>query len=383
MPTTQSSTPAFRIPLTRPLITDAIKARVCETLDSGWITEGPVTAALEARFAQYIAGPDAVPAGRCRAIATTSCTTGLETALRAIDIRPGDEVIVPDYTYPCTAGVVALLGATAVIVDVTRDTMLIDYDQVDAAVTDRTRAIIPVSIFGNPLDYTRLNATAERHDLRIVEDAACSVGSAWNGERVGMHADITVFSLHPRKTLTTGEGGMITTGSAEIETWMRSYKNFGMDKASGGWSFDMLGTNYKLSDILAAVGLAMFDDLDDLLARRAEIAEAYRARLTGARGIDIPAITPGGVHAWQSFPVFVADRDAVKEGLRIEGINAQIGTHALHLHRAFQDTPLVRFPQEPVQARYAYEHCLVLPMYHAMTESELDEVAEKLMRLVG
>ena len=199
---------------------------------------------------------------------------------------------------------------------------------------------------------------------------------------VGTHADISVFSLHPRKTLTTGEGGMITTDRDDRAAWIRSFKNFGMDKTAAGWSFEILGTNYKLSDILSAVGLAMMDDLAELLAKRDAIARGYIARLADHPNVVVPAITPKGGHSWQSCPVYVDDRDAVKEGLRVCGINAQIGTHALHQHRAFRDSALCRIPAEPVNSRYAYDHCLVLPMYHDMTEAEIDEVVTELTRLV-
>ena len=368
-----TGTSTFRIPLTRPHITDAIKAKVCATLDSGWITEGSVTHAFEERFAAFV--------GSRHAIAVTSCTTGLEVALRAAGVGPGDEVIVPDYTFPATASVVTLVGATAVIVDVERDTMLVDADRLEAAISERTKAIIPVSMFGNPLDWDRLSAIRERHGLVMIEDAACSVGSRFGGALTGTLADISVFSFHPRKTLTTGEGGMITTDRDDWVDWMRSFKDFGIDKCGGGESFNIIGTNYKLSDILAAVGLGMMEDLDELLERRASIARAYTERLSGREPIRLPSITPNGEHSWQSYPIFVPDRNAVKEGLREVGIHSQIGTHALHMHPAFAESCLCQIPEEPASSRYVFEHCLVLPMYHSMSGTEIDEVVSELLRI--
>ncbi len=234
------------IPLTRPYITDEVKAKVCAVLDSGYLTEGPVTAEFEAAVRRYV--------GCAHALAVTSCTTGLELALRALLIGPGDEVIVPDYTYPATADAVAIVGATPVIVDVSPDTMLIDYHRVEAAMSARTRAVLPVSGFGNPLDYDRLEAIKKRHGVYLVEDAACSIGAEFKGRKVGSLADISVFSFHPRKFITTGEGGMVTTDNPVWAEWMVSYKHFGMtaDASRRLTRFGRIGSNYKMSNILAS-----------------------------------------------------------------------------------------------------------------------------------
>ena len=209
-----------KIPLTKPYITEEVKAGVCEVLDSGYLTEGPVTRALEDAIREFT--------GCSYAVAVCNCTVGLEMGLRAMGIGPGDEVIVPDYTYPATASVVEIVGAKIVIVDVDKETMLINYDAMEGAITSRTKAIIPVSIFGNPLDYNRLNKIKEEHSVYILEDAACSIGAEYDGVRVGNLADISVFSLHPRKFITTGEGGVITTNNPQWAKWMNSYKHFGI-----------------------------------------------------------------------------------------------------------------------------------------------------------
>ncbi len=211
--------PAISIPLMKPYVTPEVKQAVCDVLDSGWLTEGPVTRALEESFGRYI--------GCEYALAVSNCTVGLETALRALGIGPGHEVIVPDYTYPATAFAVNLVGATAVLVDVHPATLLIDYEALEAAITPRTRAVMPVSIFGNPLDYDRLHQIRARHGLYIIEDAACAIGAAFRNTKVGALADISVFSLHPRKFITTGEGGIITTANREWAEWMLSYTHFG------------------------------------------------------------------------------------------------------------------------------------------------------------
>lgn len=363
-----------RIPLIKPYITQEIKDKVCEVLDSGYLTEGPVTKEFEESFQNYLG---------CRhAIAVTSCTTGLELALRALKIGPGDEVIVPDYTYPATADVVAIVGATSVLVDVTPDTMLIDYNALEGAITPRTKAIIPVSIFGNPLDYDRLNAIKRKHGLYIIEDAACAVGAEYQGVKVGALADISVFSLHPRKFITTGEGGMITTNNDQWAAWMNSYKHFGIAQEAPREEiiFAGIGTNYKLSNILAAVGLVQMRHIDELLNRRIELAGRYKELLRGLGNIEFPQTNTAGRHSYQSCCLFIENRDSIIKQMRAEGIEVQIGTYALHRQPAFAAGPHIIHCGPFDGSRYAFAHCLTLPLYHEMTEAEQDLVVNQLMQ---
>jgi len=361
-----------KIPLIKPYITQEVKDKVCEVLDSGYLTEGPVTKAFEEAFRTYVG---------CRhAIAVTSCTTGLEMALRALRIGPGDEVLVPDYTYPATADVVAIVGATAVLVDVSPETMLIDYKAMEEAVTPRTKAVIPVSIFGNPLDYERLHAIKQAHGISIIEDSACALGAAYGGTKVGALADISVFSLHPRKFITTGEGGMITTNHNAWASWMDSYKHFGIggDAEREGILFERIGTNYKLSNILAAVGLVQIRHIDELLERRIALAARYTERLVALEGILLPQTHPEGRHSYQSYCVLVKDRDRILRQMRAEGIEVQIGTYAIHRHKAFAEGPQIRHHGTLAGSRYAFDHCLTLPLYHEMTQGDQDVVMDRL-----
>ena len=365
-----------RIPLIKPYMNQEIKDKVCEVLDSGYLTEGPITTEFEEAFKKYI---------DCRhAIAVTSCTTGLELALRVLEIGPGDEVIVPDYTYPATADVVAIVGATVVIVDVSKDTMLINYESLEQAITPRTKAIIPVSIFGNPLDYVLLNAIKLKHGICIIEDAACSIGAEYGSVKVGTLADISVFSLHPRKFITTGEGGMITTNNDKWAAWMASYKHFGIGKDTDreGLIFERIGTNYKLSNILAAVGLVQMQHIDELLNKRIELSDRYREMLAECDGVAIPQTTPGGKHSYQSFCIFVKDRDRILNEMRAKGIEVQIGTYSLHMHPAFLEGPCINHSSLFEGSSFAYEHCLTLPLYHELTESDQNTVVETLKGLL-
>jgi perosamine synthetase len=362
----------MRIPLIRPYVTDEVRAKVLDVLDSGHLTEGAVTRELEASFRTYIG---------CRhALAVTSCTTGLELALRCLGIGPGDEVIVPDYTYPATASVVAIVGARAVLVDCSRGTMLIDYGAAAAAITPRTKAIIPVSLFGNPLDYERLDAIKARHGVAIVEDAACAIGAEYGSRKVGLHADITVFSLHPRKFITTGEGGMVTTDRDDWAAWMESYKHFGMGRATAREAivFERIGTNCKLSNLQAAVGVVQMQHIDELLARRRALASRYIEQLDGQPGVSIPPTTARGVHSYQSFCVHLPERDRLMQTLRADGIEVQIGTYALHQHPAYRGGGAVEVRGTLEGSTYAFNHCLTLPLYHELTFEQQDEVVAAL-----
>ncbi|MBT3255144.1 MAG: DegT/DnrJ/EryC1/StrS family aminotransferase [Deltaproteobacteria bacterium] len=363
-----------KIPLIKPYITEDVKAKVCEVLDSGYLTEGPVTRAFEEKFKDYI--------GCGYALAVTSCTTGLEMALRALGIGSGDEVIVPDYTYPATADVINIVGAKIVIVDVSKDTMLIDYDKMEKAITRSTRAIIPVSGFGNPLDYDHLSRIKEKYGVYLIEDAACSIGAEYRGIKVGNQADISVFSLHPRKFITTGEGGMITTANGKWADWMMSYKHFGMGVEGSRLTnrFERVGSNYKLSNILAAVGMVQMQHIHELLDRRLALSGNYLTLLKDHPEIVIPETTARGKHSRQSFCIYIKGRDEVIPKMADLGIEVQIGTYALHLHPAFAPSARCRITDALPESTYAFEHCLTLPLYHELTEEDQAYVVENLLQ---
>lgn len=363
----------MKIPLIKPYITQEIKDKVVEVLDSGYLTEGPVTREFESKLKEYL--------GVEHCLAVTSATTGLEVALRALGVGEGDEVIVPDYTYPATATVAPIVGAKAVIVDVDKKTMNIDYDALEKAITERTKAIIPVSLFGSPLDYKRLNAIKEKHGLYIVEDAACSIGAEYDGQKVGNHADITVFSLHPRKFITTGEGGIVTTKNKAWADWMNSYKHFGMDMSGSsreGIQFEIVGTNYKLSNVQAAIGLGQLHHIDALLSKRIELANNYIKLLKEVKGILLPNVLKNGQHSYQTFIVFVDDRDRIMQQMREKDIEVQIGTYSLHQHNAFKNTNLIELKGEMENSLWSYKHALALPLYNDLTPELQQRVVEEL-----
>lgn len=363
-----------RIPLIKPYMSEAVKTRVLAVLDSGFLTEGPVTREFERLVAEYV--------GARRVLATTSCTTGLELALRCLGIGPGDEVIVPDYTYPATASAVNIVGATAVIVDVDPETLLIDYDALEAAVTEKTRAAMPVSLFGSPLDWDRLEDIKRRHGLFMIEDAACALGSSYKDRMTGAWADVSVFSHHPRKFITTGEGGTVCTGNENWADWMESYKHFGLQSQGGrlSASFVRVGTNYKMSDLLAAVGVEQMLRVDELLAERRRLAGRYHDLLADVSAVEIPRLVPGGEHSWQTYCVLVDDRDEIMAYMREREVEVQIGTYALHMHAAFQENSLCRIEGDMRGSASAFARTLALPLYQGMTEFQQQRVVEALAR---
>ncbi|MDC1369818.1 DegT/DnrJ/EryC1/StrS aminotransferase family protein [Cyclobacteriaceae bacterium] len=370
----------MKIPLIKPYITESIKQRVCDVLDSGYLTEGPVTREFENKLKEYI-GCDYLHA-------VTSATTGLEVALRALGIGPGDEVIVPDYTYPATASVIAIVGAKAIIVDVSKEDMLMNLDALEAAISKKTKAIIPVSLFGAPLDYDRLNQIKIKHKLFIVEDAACSIGAVYQGIKVGNQADITVFSLHPRKFITTGEGGIITTNNKKWADWINSYKHFGMEMSGAnreGIHFNIIGTNYKLSNIQAAVGLGQLENIEKLLSKRILLANNYKKLIKKIDKIRLPKVLnpkPNCQHSFQTYVVYVEDRDIVMRKMRTAGIEVQIGSYSLHMHKAFNDNPQIKIKGKMQNSRWCYEHALALPLYDDLTEELQKNIIEELKNIL-
>lgn len=366
----------MKIPLIKPFINEEVKTKVIEVLDSGYLTEGPVTKELENKFKEFI--------GCEYSIAVTSCTTGLELALRCLGIGKDDEVIVPDYTYPATASVVSIVGAKPVIVDIERSSILINYDKIEKAITPKTKAIIPVSIFGNPLDYEKLNSIKKKYNLFIIEDAACSIGAEYKGLKVGSLADISVFSLHPRKFITTGEGGIVTTCNKEWFEWMNSYKHFGIGSAASreGTVFNSIGTNYKLSNVQSAIGLVQMKYINELLSRRIELAQNYFSLVKANTKIQVPTIISNCIHSFQSFIIFVPERDRIMKSMRELGIEVQIGTYSLHMHPAFQNEEIARIEGNMEESLYAFEHCLALPLFHDLTFEDQEVIISNLIQLL-
>ena len=335
---------------------------VAEVLESGFLTMGPKVTEFEEELARACEVPHAV--------AVSSGTAALHLAVLALGIGPGDEVVVPAYTFPATANVVALAGARPVLVDVDPTTMNLDLTQVAVAVTERTRAVLAVHLFGRPLDWDLLTETVPS-DVALLEDAAGALGARSRGRACGSLGVLGCLSFHPRKIVTTGEGGAVTTASDEVADAVRRMRHHGIEPR-GDFEIAAPGPNYRLADILCAVGIPQLRRLDELLAARTRIADAYTERLAGV--VTTPSADEGDVHGWQAYVVQLDRRDEALRSLREQGIEAQIGTYALHRLAAYRENGT--FPG----ADAAYERALALPFHTRLTDAELDRVAEALGR---
>ncbi|NMC58997.1 MAG: DegT/DnrJ/EryC1/StrS family aminotransferase, partial [Candidatus Methanofastidiosa archaeon] len=279
------------IPLIKPCVCEEELLKIKEVLESGYLTEGAYTEEFEKKFAKYV--------GTKYAVAVCNATVGLEMVLRCIGINRNDEVIVPDFTHPATADAVYLVGGQCVLVDVDLKSRNTTHDFVKSAISNNTKAAIPVSEFGNPLDEDIYEL---KDEIFILEDAAPSIGAEIRGKKVGSFADATVFSFHPRKILTTGEGGMITTDNEELYEKLKSFKKFGERPAPmGRFSFESIGNNYKLSNILAAVGLIQLEKLETILEDRVKKAEYYNKLFLEIESIEIPYRKEDTRHTYQSY----------------------------------------------------------------------------------
>lgn len=366
-----------RIWLARPQLGEAELDEVRAVLASGILTQGPKVAELERMVAELIGVP--------HAFATTSATTGLHLSLVAAGVGAGDEVLVPDYTFPATANVVVQQGAVPVLVDIDLDTFAIDPDELQRRISPRTRAVIPVHPFGLPADMGAVAEIADRHGLFVIEDAACALGATIGSQRVGGIGRAGCFSFHPRKSITTGEGGMITTADDELAARIGLLRSHGGIREGGRFRFEAAGFNYRMSDILAAVGVAQLRRLDEHLAARRRVAGWYDRRLAGWDALRMPIVPDGRSHTYQSYVVLLdeaIDRDAVIGALAADGIETTIGTYALHAEPFFGRTYGLRPGDRPRSWR-AMRSGLALPLHGGLAERDVELVVERLGAAIG
>ncbi len=377
------------LPYGRHEISDADVEAVTRALRSDWLTSGPLIGEFEAAFASTV--------GASHAVAVSNGTAALHAAMFAIGIGPGDEVIVPPMTFAASANAIVYQGGTPVFADVDPDTLLLAPAQVAAKITPRTRAIVAVDYTGQPCDYDALRAAAAgAAAIRIVADGCHALGARDRGRRVGAIADLTAFSLHPVKHITTGEGGVTTTDDPALAARMRTFRNHGISSdhrqrsAQASWVYEIaeLGYNYRLTDIQCALGLSQLPRLDARIARRQEIAAAYTRAFAQVPEIRPLALRDDVVHAYHLFVIRAemarlgCDRETLFAALRREGIGANVHYIPVHLHpfyrRRFQTGPGLC----PV-AETAYESILSLPMFPAMTTRDVEDVVEAVTKVVA
>jgi perosamine synthetase len=376
------------LPYGRQAISEDDIQAVVEVLRSDWLTTGPMVERFERAVAERV--------GVAEAVAVSSGTAALHAAMFALGIGPGDEVIVPTMTFAATANCVVYQGGTPVFADVEAESLLLGAEQVQARLTPRTRAIIAVDYAGQPCDYEALRAIAQRHGLALVADASHALGATDRGRPVGSLADLSTFSLHPVKPITSGEGGLITTDDRRLAQRMRQFRNHGITSdhrqraALGSWHYEMtsLGYNYRLTDIQCALGLSQLARLDDWTVRRQQIAARYDRQLAAVAGIR-PVVTRDSVSHARHLYVIRVDRDAVGldraslfAALRDAGIGTAVHYIPVHLHPFYRE----RFKTGPglcPAAEAAYEEILSLPIFPAMTDEDVKSVVMAIEHAAG
>jgi perosamine synthetase len=358
-----------------------------EPLLSGWLTQGPKVAAFEKAFAErhQVA----------HALATTSCTTGLHLILAGLGIGPGDEVIVPAFTWVATANVVLYCGATPVLADVDPATNNVTAETIAARLTERTRAVIPVHLFGLCADIPAIRAVLPAH-VKIIEDAACAAGARLGDTWAGALGDAAAFSFHPRKSITTGEGGMVTTNDPELAAICDKLRNHGAEISEEQRhrgprpyllpDFNLLGFNYRMTDLQGAVGLVQLEKLDSYVDERHKWASWYQEKLSGLSWLRLPPHAPGSRHAWQAYVTYVdpdlapRSRNETMEHLQARGIATRPGTHAVHMLTYYRDRFGFR-PEDFPGAMACNNNTMAIPLHNRMTEEDFEYVAAALVQL--
>lgn len=373
------------LPYGQQTLTDADVSAVVDVLRSDWLTTGPQIDAFERAFASVV--------GTRHSVSFSSGTAALHAAVFAAGVAAGDEAITTPLTFCATANAVLYQGASPVFADVRQDTLTLDPDHVARLITPRTKAILPVDYGGHPAELDQVMAIADRHGLVVIEDAAHALGATFNGRDVGSVSHMTMFSFHPVKHVTTGEGGMITTDDDALAGRLRLFRGHGIDsdararQSDGTWFYEMtaLGYNYRLTDIGCALGLSQLPRLSDNLARRRAIAARYADAFACVPGLILPVSREGVAPAWHLYPVRVAptiDRGDVFRALRAEGLGVNVHYVPVHLHPYYRQTFGYRGGEYPVAER-AYAQLISLPMFHGMTDQDVEDVCTAVTKVMA
>jgi perosamine synthetase len=375
----------MNIPITRPALGEEEARAPYGSIKSGWVTQGPKVAEFEKAVASYV--------GAKHGVATTSCTTGLHLALASIGVGRGDEVIVPSFTFIASANAVLYTGADVVFCEVDPRTFNVDPSDIERRITKRTKAIMPIDQIGLACDIDAVNDIAKRHGIEVVEDAAPAIGESYRGRRVGANAHQTVFSFHPRKVITTGEGGMITTDDDALADRARKLRAHGMsvsdlERHSSDRviieEYNELGFNYRMTDIQASIGLVQLRRLDELLRVRRARATRYNEELPEIPGIEVPFVPPYAEHTYQSYCLRLTrgtlDREELMTNLLRRGIATRRGVMASHLEKTY--TSRYGTVSLPVTEE-ATRTTMLIPLYAAMTDEEQTYVIDALREELG
>jgi perosamine synthetase len=373
------------IPVMRPWLGIEEQEAAAAAVASGWVAQGPRVAEFEAAVARRVQAPHAV--------AVSSCTTGLHLALVAAGVGPGDEVVVPSMSFIATASVVGYVGARPVFADIDPATLNLTAATVEPMLTSRTKAVMIVHQAGCPADVASIQALCAPRGIAILEDAACAIGADLDCRPIGSHSDLVVFSFHPRKIITTGEGGMVLVRSAEVAARLRRLREHGMNMsaadrhaATGPVVEQYLerGFNYRMTDIQAGIGLAQLAKLDEIIARRRFLAERYQDLLGGIPGLEMHRDPANGKSNYQSFWISLPDdfpmsRNDLLAQFTEDGVSARRGIMASHLEPAYEGEPHGPLPETERMTASS----IILPLFHLMTEEEQDQVVGTILEAAG
>jgi perosamine synthetase len=387
----------MNVPIARTSLLESEIQSIMEPLRSGWLVQGPKVREFEEKWSNFI--------GVKHSIAVTSCTTGLHLSLAALGLQPGDEVIVPAFTWISTANVVEHLGADVVFCDIDLETFNLDINKLASLITSKTKAILPVHLFGMAADMAPINAFAQTHKLWVVEDAACGFGARYQGQHVGKLGHAGVFSFHPRKAITTGEGGMITTQDDDLAVKLRRLRDHGaamsdLQRHLGARPYLLAdhpeaGYNQRMTDLQAALGSAQMDRAADIIRERQRLAKRYDDAFAKLSWLRTPIHLNGFEHGYQSYPcIFQPEsiaqidiarinekRNSWMDQLQQAGISTRPATHAVHMLTFYREKYRLK-PEDFPNAYRANDCSISLPLFHGMTTAEQDYVIERIVESV-
>jgi perosamine synthetase len=376
----------MKIPIAKPYLTKDEAQLAYDTILTNWVTQGPRVQEFEEKFAAYT--------GSAFAVAVSNCTTGLHLSMLVAGIKPGDEVICPSLSYIATANAITYAGATPVFAEVLKGTYNMDPAHAESLITPKTKAILLVHQIGLPAEIDAFTELCKKYKLELIEDAACAAGSAYKGSKIGSHSSLVCFSFHPRKVITTGDGGMITTNNEAYYNRLKLLRQHGMsvnDRVRHQSATVIIedhleiGYNYRLTDIQAAVGIKQLEKLDWLIEERSKIAQQYLNAFKDLPGIRLPAVPADCVSNWQSFSVYLKpdcriERNALMQAMLDQGISTRRGVMTTHRETAYRDFPL-RAPL-PVSDNES-DRSIILPLFVPMTKEEIDFVITTFRKLVN
>lgn len=387
----------FSVPIARTDLTEEEIKSVLEPLESGWLVQGPQVSDFQDKWSAFTGAPNS--------IAVTSCTSALHLSLAALGFGPGDEAIVPAFTWISTANVVEHLGGRVIFCDINLDTFNIDVDQIAEKITPATKAILPVHLFGLAADMGPINMLAKKHKLWVVEDAACGFGSLYHGQHVGTFGDTGCFSFHPRKAITTGEGGMVTTGNKDLAEKIQRLRDHGaaisdLQRHLGPKPYLLAdhpdaGYNQRMTDIQGAIGAKQMERANDIVLERRRLASVYDAAFADIDCIQTPLEPDGYQHGYQSYPCLFQpeviakgkinrvheSRNALMDDLQKAGISTRPATHAVHMLNFYAEKYSLK-PNDFQNAKVANDCSISLPLFHGMKDDEQSYVIKKINEFI-